>query len=121
MTLLPWFKHALSFYEYGIITYLFVLSTIYFILVLVGFFEMMRHRFTRRDSEENSVLEASALVSPVSILAPAYNEAATIRESVRALLMLSYPQFEVIVINDGSKDATLKLLIEEFHLYRSAR
>jgi len=116
-----WLVNALVVYEYWLIFYLFALSTIYFILVVVGFFEMVRHRLTRRDAEENSVLEASALVSPVSVLAPAYNEEATIRESVRALLMLSYPQFEVIVINDGSKDATLKLLIEEFHLYRSAR
>jgi cellulose synthase/poly-beta-1,6-N-acetylglucosamine synthase-like glycosyltransferase len=35
--------------------------------------------------------------------------------------MLTYPQFEVIVINDGSTDATLRLLIDQFHLYRSAR
>src|SRR5438105_12491462 len=82
---------------------------------------MMRHHFTRKDAEENSVLAASALVAPVSVLAPAHNEAATIRESVRALLMLHYPEFEVIVVNDGSTDAKLKLLIEEFHLYRSAR
>jgi len=113
--------HAVNLYEYWIVTYLFVLSTIYFLLMMVGFFEMMKHRFTRRDEEESRVLEASALVSPVSILAPAYNEEATIVESVRALLMLTYPRFEVIVINDGSKDNTLKLLIEDFHLYRSAR
>ena len=116
-----WVSGVLTAYEYGSIIYLFVLSTIYFALMLVGFLEMMRHRFTRRDEEENSVLTASALVAPVSVLAPAFNEAATICQSVRALLMLSYPEFEVIVINDGSTDATLKLLIQEFHLYRSAR
>src|SRR3954451_2938494 len=37
------------------------------------------------------------------------------------MLSLRYPEFEVIVINDGSKDRTLELLIERFHLYRSAR
>lgn len=116
-----WFRWVLSLYEYGIIAYLFTLSTIYFVLLLVGFFEMIRHRFAYRDSEENRVLEASPLVPPVSILAPAYNEAASICESVRAMLALTYPQFEVIVINDGSKDDTLRLLIDEFHLYRSAR
>ena len=116
-----WMLSALAVYEYAIIIYLFTLSTIYFVLLLVGFFEMMRHRFAYRDSDENRVLEASPLVPAVSILAPAYNEAASIRESVRAMLRLSYPQFEVIVINDGSKDGTLQALIEEFHLYRSAR
>ena len=116
-----WFGHVLTWYEYGIIAYLFVLSTIYFVLLLVGFFEMLRHRFAYRDSDENRVLEASPLVPPVSILAPAYNEAASICESVRAMLALTYPQYEIIVINDGSTDETLRLLIEEFHLYRSAR
>lgn len=111
----------MSGYEYGSIIYLFTLSTIYFLLLLLGFFEMMRYRFTYRDDEERKVLEVSPLVPPISILAPAYNEAAAIRESVRAMLRLAYPQFEVIVINDGSKDETLQVLIDEFHLYRSAR
>lgn len=97
------------------------MSSIYFVLLLVGFFEMMRYRFTYRDSEEARVLEVSPLVPAISILAPAYNEAASICESVRAMLRLSYPQFEVVVINDGSSDQTLRLLIDEFHLYRSAR
>ena len=121
MTPADWLKLALSAYEYGTIYYLLVLSTIYSVLMLVGSCEMLRHRYARRDTEDYRVLKASALVPPVSVLAPAHNEAATIRQSVRALLMLSYPEFEVIVINDGSTDATLKLLIEEFHLYRSAR
>jgi cellulose synthase/poly-beta-1,6-N-acetylglucosamine synthase-like glycosyltransferase len=116
-----WFLSVLTFYEFGIIAYLFTLSTIYFVLLLIGFFEMMRHRFAYRDSDENRVLEASPLVPPVSILAPAYNEATSIVESVRAMLALTYPEYEVIVINDGSKDDTLRLLIENFHLYRSAR
>lgn len=53
---------------------------------------------------------------PIALLAPAYNEAMTIAESVRSLLSLQYPSFEVIVINDGSKDATLQVLIDTFDL-----
>ena len=53
---------------------------------------------------------------PVSLLVPAYNEAAGIGASVRSLLLLEYPQFEVVVINDGSKDNTLASLIQEFDL-----
>lgn len=52
----------------------------------------------------------------ISILAPAYNEATTIAASIRSLLQLSYSEFEVIVINDGSKDQTLDVLILEFGL-----
>lgn len=58
---------------------------------------------------------------PIALLAPAYNEAMTIAQSVRSLLSLQYPAFEVIVINDGSKDDTLKVLIETFDLIKTER
>jgi len=53
---------------------------------------------------------------PVSVLTPAYNEEATIVESVRSLLSLHYPEVRVIVVNDGSTDATLETLAEAFAL-----
>jgi len=53
---------------------------------------------------------------PIALLAPAYNEAMTIAESVRSLLSLHYPSFEVVVVNDGSRDETLQVLIDTFEL-----
>jgi cellulose synthase/poly-beta-1,6-N-acetylglucosamine synthase-like glycosyltransferase len=61
---------------------------------------------------------------PVSILVPAYNEEASISAAVRSYLNLRYPEFEVIVISDGSDDGTVARLIREFdlvevpHVYR---
>lgn len=57
----------------------------------------------------------------ISVLAPAYNEELTVVESVRSLLALQYPDFEVLLINDGSKDETLARVIEEFGLERVDR
>lgn len=51
---------------------------------------------------------------PIAVLAPAYNEEVTIIESVTSLLSLHYPEFEVVVINDGSRDGTLQRLIDHF-------
>ena len=53
---------------------------------------------------------------PIALLAPAYNEAPTVVESVRSLLSIRYPEFEIVVINDGSTDATLETLIDTFSL-----
>ena len=52
----------------------------------------------------------------IAVLAPAYNEEVTIIESVNSLLALQYPDFEVIVINDGSRDATLARMIDHYGL-----
>jgi cellulose synthase/poly-beta-1,6-N-acetylglucosamine synthase-like glycosyltransferase len=56
------------------------------------------------------------IVPPITLMAPAYNEAATVENSVLSLLALDYPRFEVIVINDGSKDETLQVLMDRFDL-----
>lgn len=61
-------------------------------------------------------LLTSDITPPVTLLVPGYNEEATIVESVRSLLTLRYPELEIIVVNDGSKDSTLARLIESFDL-----
>jgi cellulose synthase/poly-beta-1,6-N-acetylglucosamine synthase-like glycosyltransferase len=53
---------------------------------------------------------------PVSVLVPARNEEHFIVESVSSLLTLDYPEFEVIVANDGSTDGTLEALRDHFQL-----
>lgn len=58
----------------------------------------------------------SSLDIPISIIVPAYNEQASIITSVKALLQLDYPDFELVIVNDGSSDATLKTMIKAFRL-----
>ena len=52
----------------------------------------------------------------ISLLAPAYNESLTIVDNIKALLGLYYQNFEIIVINDGSKDDSLEKTIAAFDL-----
>ena len=61
------------------------------------------------------------LAMPVSVIAPAYNEELSVVESVKALLALEYPEHEVIVVNDGSKDDTLGELLRGFDMERCDR
>jgi len=58
---------------------------------------------------------------PIAVIVPAYNEERTVIESLRALLALHYPDYEVLLVNDGSKDATLARVIEAFDLKRVGR
>mgnify|MGYP001316924930 CR=1 FL=1 len=61
------------------------------------------------------------LAPPIALLSPAYNEELTIVDSVRSMLALEYPTFEVVVINDGSKDNTMQTLKDAFGLQPLAR
>ena len=79
-------------------------------------------RIRRRDRHQvwRRVL-ASPLAPKISVLVPAYNEEVTVKvtvtETVSSLLALSYANLEIVVINDGSPDATAEVLIEQFDLH----
>ena len=62
------------------------------------------------------ILKTSPITPSVSIIAPAYNEEKTILDNVYSMLGLYYPNYDIIIVNDGSKDDTMKILIEEFKL-----
>jgi cellulose synthase/poly-beta-1,6-N-acetylglucosamine synthase-like glycosyltransferase/peptidoglycan/xylan/chitin deacetylase (PgdA/CDA1 family) len=49
-------------------------------------------------------------LGPVSVVVPAYNEAATIAATVRSLHASDYPWVEVIVVDDGSTDETAAIV-----------
>lgn len=63
----------------------------------------------------------SAISPPISVVVPAFNEQANIVETVHSLLSLEYPSHEVIIVNDGSRDATMQRLTAAFDLIPSNR
>jgi cellulose synthase/poly-beta-1,6-N-acetylglucosamine synthase-like glycosyltransferase len=73
-------------------------------------------RYVEAHSLDDLPRAISGFEPAVSVLVPAYNEEATIASSVRSMLQLDYPDYEVIVINDGSKDGTMEALRREFSL-----
>lgn len=86
----------------------------YLLLNLLSFGSLRRYVQTHGGAA--SLRLYAGFEPPVSILVPAYNEEATIAASVQSLLQLSYPEYEVIVVNDGSKDKTLESLQRAFRL-----
>lgn len=92
------------------------LNTSYFILLVLSLAEIFL-RARRRIAADLDGSLRSYHTHPVSIIAPAFNERLTIEGSVRALLALRYPEFEVVVVNDGSTDKTVEVMIEAFDMY----
>jgi cellulose synthase/poly-beta-1,6-N-acetylglucosamine synthase-like glycosyltransferase len=107
-----------DYYQYIIFFYSAVLFGIYLMLILSS--RAAINKYKRENmTVDKDVLLRSYLTPGISVIAPAYNEGVTIISNVRSLLTLSYPRFEVIVVNDGSKDDTLEKLIKEFNLVKT--
>lgn len=104
--------------NYFVLGYFVVINAVYVVLYVISFAEVAD--YVRREVFSGfTELFASNYAPPVSVVVPAYNEEATIAESVRSFLTLRYPLHEVVVVNDGSSDNTLEVLIQEFDLYES--
>jgi len=103
-----------------VIGYFAVLNLIYIAFTALAWRSITRYLHSLEYAAIDEAL-ASPLTPPISILLPGYNEEAGIVQSVNALLQLRYPEFEVIVINDGSKDSTMQQLQEAFDLVEAPR
>ena len=109
---------GLTWFSWGVLLYFIALNTLYLGFSFVALLELRRHRRKWTSRELGAVMRSPATPG-ISVIAPAFNEEATIGESVRSLLLLNYPQFEVIVVNDGSKDRTLDVAVKTFDLVRA--
>lgn len=93
---------------------LFLLVGVRLLTAIASFFHIAG--YARARSSEHFAGAVSGFEPPVSIIVPVHNEEARIVSLVDALLDLTYPEFEIIVIDDGSDDDTLNNLIGAFSL-----
>ncbi len=101
--------------ENGIFIYAIAIFTSYIVMAIISGFETTR--YMRKNSfVDYSVIIPSPYSPSITILAPAYNEGNTIIENIRSLLSIHYSDFEVVIINDGSKDDSLEKIIKHYQL-----
>lgn len=100
--------------EWLFLAYFVALNGTYMMLTAISL--VVLPRFIRRQSIHRLPKVQSGFEPPVSLIVTAYNEEAVIIPTVRALLQLDYPDFEIVIVNDGSKDKTLELLTRTFDL-----
>ena len=101
--------------DHLILAYFLLINTFYFLFNILSLAGILRYRRLVTFVRFGEIFRMP-IVKPVSVIVPAYNEELGIIDSVRSLLSLRYPVFEVIVVNDGSTDATLARLTEAFDL-----
>ena len=108
----------LSWFELGVLAYFVLINSLYLFFSVSAYVLLIRHQRRWTVRELGAVMRSPATPG-VSIVVPAYNEETGIVDTVRSLLRLNYPLFEVIVVDDGSKDGTLARLREAFGLVRA--
>lgn len=98
----------LNFVESLYIFYLMLYALILSISVIIGavsIYDLMRKKKLR------NILEVDRNIK-ISVIVPAYNEEITIMDTIESLSKLEYADYEIIVVNDGSRDKTLKKILE---------
>jgi len=89
----------------------------YTVLMVLSLYSVSLHaKYAARKPYRD--LADSPVTPPVAIVIAAYNEEAGIVQTVLSLMRLNYPEKELIVVDDGSTDSTLDLLIHRFQLHR---
>lgn len=115
--MIKFLKYCIDIYEIFISVFSGVYILFYIFLAILSYLAILKHlRFHKYLEEE--ILSKSNYLMGVSVVAPAFNEGLNIVYNVRSLLSLTYPKYEVIIVNDGSSDDTLEQLITEFELVK---
>ncbi|MBV7508109.1 glycosyltransferase [Bacillus sp. sid0103] len=114
MTIFEW-GNVVTVFAWFIAVYMVIVISFYSVILVISFIQLRKeYQLDRVKAYED--YSDDFYVKPVSIIVPAYNEEAGIIQSVRSLLSINYPTFEVIVVNDGSTDHTLESVIEHYEM-----
>jgi cellulose synthase/poly-beta-1,6-N-acetylglucosamine synthase-like glycosyltransferase len=97
----------------------FVLYNVYTLLLIALSARQVRRRVAGHFVDDLDLIDDSDSTKPLTMVVPAFNEEVTIVDSVTNLIHCDYPRFEVVVVNDGSRDRTLEVLKQAFRLRRT--
>ncbi|MEP6473667.1 MAG: glycosyltransferase family 2 protein, partial [Gemmatimonadota bacterium] len=97
----------------------FICYNLYTIVLIALSARQVRRRVAGHFVEDLDLIDNSDSTKPLTMVVPAFNEEVTIVDSITNLIHCDYPRFEVVVVNDGSKDHTLEVLKQAFRLRRS--
>ena len=110
----------LLWFDIVVLIYFVILNFTYLVTTLLSFDVLRRYAVRMKSIHVNDLL-ATGGTPPITLLVPAYNERDNCVGAIRSFLVLDYPHYDVIVINDGSTDDTLDVLTDAFDLLPAVR
>lgn len=108
-------SYTMKLYYNITIIYFLGANGFYLTILFLGLLEA-RNKYYEQLTNISSHLAPLKSLKPISMLVPCYNEEASIEASVSSMLRLDYPNFEVVVCNDGSKDSSMEIMMDKFSL-----
>ena len=114
---MTYIRYFISFFNYFCMAFTILLSIIYIVQLAISFVKVRKNNRAKQSNDYGRYVSSENLL-PISLLIPAYNEEENIVSNIKSLMKMDYPQFEIIVINDGSTDKTHERIIESFGLYK---
>ena len=104
-----------EFFGHFIIFYMALIISIYSLMLIFAYRYIKKGLRLDKVSDNDKSLKM-IYSKPVSIIVPAYNEELGVVDTIHSLLTLEYPQVEIVIVNDGSKDNTLQTVINHFNM-----
>ncbi|MDO9184882.1 MAG: glycosyltransferase [Bacteroidia bacterium] len=108
-------QQVVEIFNISILIFAVFIMSSYLILGLISI-RSLREYLRNNEFINYNVLLSSENSPSLSLIAPAYNEGKTIEENIQSLLSLNYSNYEVIIVNDGSKDNSMEIMIKTYHL-----
>lgn len=103
--------------ETGIFIYALLIMFSYLLIMLVSALAVRDYMHKSRFMDFDQIAR-SPLSPSIALIAPAYNEGLNIVENIRSLMAVQYPYYQVIIVNDGSKDDSMEKAINAFDLVK---
>ena len=113
--MIDYFSAFVTFFEYFVFTFTLSYVLLFLVLSISSYLAIDKNQRSKYDLPKDLTLKSSKVLG-ISVVIPAYNEGDVVVDNLKSFLSLQYPKFEVIVVNDGSKDDTLEKLIDNFDL-----
>lgn len=117
MNFITYVRYFISFFNWFCMAFTIILSLIYIIQLIISFVRVRKNDKARQSNDYGRYVSSENLL-PISLLIPAYNEQENIVSNIKSLMKIDYPQFEIVVVNDGSTDKTHEKIVETFGLYK---
>lgn len=101
--------------EFAFLLYFIYVNGFYTILLFLTVIPFYK-RYAEAKAESETQMVSAEAVPPLTVVIPVFNERHMAISAILSLLRVKYRAIELVIVNDGSTDETLELMINKFHM-----